>query len=124
VDGLYALSVAASVAQFIEFGCTLIGKSKEIYHSKQGALLQQVEIEDATRRLVELSKRINISMHPQSNPGPSMEIDEMENQALVVICQGCLSVSKLLLSKLDTLKVAEGQKHRGFKSFRQALKSV
>jgi hypothetical protein len=116
--------VAASVAQFIEFGCTLIGKSKEIYHPKQGALLQQVEIEDATKRLVELSKRINISMHPQSNPDPSMEMDEMENQALVVICQGCLSVSKLLLSKLDTLKVAEGQKHRGFKSFRQALKSV
>jgi hypothetical protein len=124
MDGLSALSVAASVAQFIEFGCTLITKSKEIYNSTQGALLQQVEIEEATRRLVDLSERIKTSTHLQTNPDPSIETDVTENEALVTICQGCLSVSNQLLSKLNALKVADGQKHRGYKSFRQALKSV
>jgi hypothetical protein len=32
MDGLSALSVAASVAQFIEFGSSLVLKSQEIYN--------------------------------------------------------------------------------------------
>jgi hypothetical protein len=33
-------------------------------------------------------------------------------------------MSNQLLAKLNKLKVEDGQKHRGYKSFRQALKSV
>ncbi|KAE9374106.1 hypothetical protein N431DRAFT_371507, partial [Stipitochalara longipes BDJ] len=124
MDGLSALSVAASAAQFIEFSCSLVTKSKEIYNSTQGTLLQQVEIEDATRRLVELSERIKTSTNLQANPDSSIETDRTENQTLAAICKGCLAVSNQLLSKLQTLKVTDGQKHRGYKSFRQALKGV
>jgi hypothetical protein len=121
MDGLSALSVAASVAQFIEFGCGLFTKSKEIYNSTHGALLPQVEIEFATKRLVELSGRIETSVSLQTGPNPSAI---MEDRALRDICQACLSLSNQLLSKLNTLKVADGQRNRGYKSFRQALKSV
>jgi hypothetical protein len=37
MDGLSAFSVAASVAQLIEFGASLVLKSKEIYQSANGS---------------------------------------------------------------------------------------
>jgi hypothetical protein len=83
MGGLSALSAAASVAQFIEFGCSLITKSKEIYNSTHGALIRQVEIESATQRLVELSERIKTSAHLHTSPDPSIVAD---NQALSAIC--------------------------------------
>jgi hypothetical protein len=43
MDGLSALSVAASVAQFIEFGHSIVSKSNEIYNSAHGASIQNVE---------------------------------------------------------------------------------
>jgi hypothetical protein len=67
MDGLSALSVAASVAQFIEFTCSLVTKSKEIYTSAHGASVQQVEMEAAIKRLVELSERIKTA--PPRNRG-------------------------------------------------------
>jgi hypothetical protein len=36
MDGLSALSLAAGIAQFIEFGSSLVSKSKEIYQSVNG----------------------------------------------------------------------------------------
>jgi hypothetical protein len=109
MDGLSALSVAASVAQFLEFGCSLVSKSKEIYRSAEGASSQQIEVEAATKRLVELSARIKAGA---------------EDQTLQAVCDGCVSVSRTLLAKLEKLKVRDGQSLRKYKSFRQALKSV
>jgi hypothetical protein len=121
MDGLAALSVAASVPQFIEFGCSLVSKSKEICRSAGGGLIQQIKAESATKRLVELSGRIKESAALENqNTGCASQ----EDQALQVICDGCVSVSNELLSKLEKLKVKDGQKHRKYKSFRQALKSV
>jgi hypothetical protein len=110
MDRLSALSVAASVAQFLEFGCSLVSKSKEIYRSAEGASSQQIEVEAATKRLVELSARIKAGA---------------EDQTLQAVCDGCVSVSQILLAKLEKLKVRDGgQSLRKYKSFRQALKSV
>jgi uncharacterized protein with PIN domain len=109
MDGLSALSVAASVAQFLEFGCSLVSKSKEIYRSAEGASSQKIEVESATKRLVDLSAKIR---------------EGAEDQALQTVCDGCISVSQTLLAKLEKLKVQDGQSLRKYKSFRQALKSV
>jgi hypothetical protein len=117
MDGLSALSVAASVAQFIEFSCSLVTKSKEIYTSAHGTPLQQVEMEAAVKRLIELSERIKTA--PSRNRGSIAQ-----DQALTSICQGCATISNQLLAKLNKLKLQDSVKHRGYKSFRQALKSV
>jgi hypothetical protein len=116
MDGLSALSVAASVAQFIEFGCSLVSITKEIYTSAGGAPLQQIEAESAIKRLVELSGRIK---------SPSkLGVQGTTDDALQAICDGFISVSNELLSKLEKLKVQDGQKFRRYNSLRQALKSV
>lgn len=119
MDGLSALSVAASVAQFIEFGSSLVSKSKEIYQSANGLQIQHAEAATAARRVTELGERIKLARQVE-RPG----MTDADEQALEVICEGCISVSKELLSKLEKLKVGGGSKHRMFKSFRQALKSV
>ena len=117
MDGLSVLSVAANVAQFIEFTCSLLTKSKEIYTSAHGAPIQQVEMEAAIKRLIELSERIKTAP-------PRKRGSIAQDQVLTSICQGCITISIQLLAKLNKLKIEDGVKHRGYKSFRQALKSV
>ena len=45
-------------------------------------------------------------------------------QALEVICNSCVDLSNELLARFEKLRVHEADKHRRWKSFRQALKSV
>jgi histone H3/H4 len=117
MDGLSALLVAASVAQFIEFGCCLVSKSHEIYKSANRATIEQAEMELATKRLVELSTTLKASRLLQQ------EHSSNKGLALEAICTGCIDVSNQLLGHLEKLKVRDGQ-NRKWSSFRQALKSV
>jgi hypothetical protein len=94
-----------------------VTKSKEIYTSAHGAPVQQVEMEAAIKRLIELSERIKT--FPQQTG-----LFIAEDQALASICQGCITMSNQLLAKLNKLKIEDGTQHRRYKSFRQALKSV
>ena len=122
MDGLSALSVAASVAQFIQFGCTLVSKSKEIYESAHGASKQHVESAAAAGRLVELGEGMKASLELERAQGGAAP--SKQQQSLEAICHGCITVSEELLARLDKLKVQNGQQNRRWKSFRQALKSV
>jgi hypothetical protein len=83
--------------------------------------VQQVAAVTAARRLAELSERIKVSRRVE---GRGIEDGSADEQALEAICEGCISVSKELISKLEKLKIEDVRKHRVFKSFRQALKSV
>jgi hypothetical protein len=56
MEPLSALSVAASVAQFLEFGYSLVSKSREIYGSAQGTSIQNAELETATNHLLGLNE--------------------------------------------------------------------
>jgi hypothetical protein len=44
--------------------------------------------------------------------------------ALEAICEGCISVSKELITKIEKLRVGDGRRYRTFKGFRQALKII
>jgi hypothetical protein len=121
MDGLSALSVAASIAQFIEFACSLVSKSREIYRSTHGSSIHHFESELATKRLVELSRTIKTSLHIETKAPSAFLVEE---QALEAICNGCISASNELLSRFEKLKLRDGRKCRRYKSFRQALKSV
>jgi hypothetical protein len=69
MDPLSALSVAASVAQFLEFGCSLVSKTRQIYKSASGATISQAETTIATRRLLELTQRLKASLEGKITPG-------------------------------------------------------
>jgi hypothetical protein len=46
------------------------------------------------------------------------------DRILEQICSRCVEVSRELVQRLDNLKVPEDHRHKKWKSFRQALKSV
>jgi hypothetical protein len=121
MDPLCALSVAASVAQFLEFGCSLVSNSKQIFRSVGGALPANIKVEDATKRLVKLSEGIKSGL---VLGGQDPYLTSKEDDALRAICDGCIAASITLLSKLDKLKVQDDDRMRRYKSIRQALKSV
>lgn len=109
MDPLSALSIAASVVQFVDYGTRIVSKSHEINKSAGGASIQNVELGAATKRLQTLT-----------TPLQNLQGDESLKQ----ICIGCIEVSLELEQCLEQLKVPEGHKHRKCKIFRQALKSV
>jgi hypothetical protein len=123
MDGLSALSIAASVAQFIQFGCSLVSKSHEIYKSAHGTTIQQVDSDTATKRLVELCAALKASLCIEQRALPQGRISK-QAEALENICNDCIAVSNELLSQFDKLKFGDGQKNLRYKSFRAALKSV
>jgi hypothetical protein len=87
MDGLSALSVAARIAQFIEFGYGLVSKSKEIYKSGHGALTQNVESAAAAERLLELSEGLKAFLDLEKASGTHTS---KQQQSLEAICNGCM----------------------------------
>jgi hypothetical protein len=118
MDPLSALSIAASVVQFVQFGASLVSKTHEIYASNEGTLAMNVQVEVATRRLIDLVD----SLRDPSFAGSSLPL--VESQSLQNICNKCVSISNELFSRLDKLMVHDAHTYRKWKSFRQALKSV
>ncbi|KAE9376438.1 hypothetical protein N431DRAFT_367489 [Stipitochalara longipes BDJ] len=66
MDPFSALNIATSVAQFLEFGCSLVSNTAQIYHSAHGATVSHVETTFAARRLLELSERMKASLRDQT----------------------------------------------------------
>ena len=118
MDPLSALGVAASVVQFVQFGGSLVSKSRQIY--KRGTLLDHVECAAATRRLTELANDVKSSLKDLEKLG-NLSSDA---EALKFICSRCVKLSEELLSRLERVRVDKKSKSRKWKSFRQALKSI
>jgi hypothetical protein len=116
MDPLSALGIAAVVAQFLQFAGSLVSESQQIY--AEGALVDHIECENATKRLDTLAKEI------QSSLGGLDSLGKLSNdaEALRVICVRCSKLSDELIAQLSELRV-DG-KHRRWNSFKQALKSV
>jgi hypothetical protein len=119
LDPLSALSVVASVVQFVDFASKLVSKGVQVYNSVDGALIENVEVEHATERLIELSDRLRTSLHP----GLQVAVSDSD-QVLETICKRCAVVSSELIAHLEKLKVPTGEQHGKWRSYRKALKSV
>ncbi len=81
-------------------------------------LRENAEVEAVTVRLQEISSKLEGSI-PADSAG--LNSDQLRLQR---ICEECSQVSKELLLYLEKLKVSEGTEHRGWESFRKALKAV
>ncbi|PMD20004.1 hypothetical protein NA56DRAFT_705245 [Hyaloscypha hepaticicola] len=119
LDPLSALSVVASVVQFLDFSNKIVSKGVQAYKSSDGALIENAQIEEATQRLAQLSKNLETSM--VSDQGGVLSDTD---QQLATICQSCVSVTSELITYLEKLKIPNWQQHRKWTSFRKALKSV
>jgi hypothetical protein len=116
MDPLSALSVAAAVAQFLQFAGSLVSDTQQIY--AKGSLVDHIECENATKRLCSLAEEIQSSLCDLDSLGnPSKDA-----KALREICVRSNKLSEDLITKLNDLRV-EG-KYRRWNSFRAALKSV
>jgi hypothetical protein len=118
MDPVSALGIATSVVQFLQFGSSIVSKTRQIY--SQGALSDHVECESATRRLIELTKHITNSLTDLGSLGAL----SLGSQALQKICEKCVELSDELLSRLADLHVDETHKARKWKGLRQALKTL
>jgi hypothetical protein len=121
LDPMSALSVAASVVQFVDFTSKIICKGKDIYHSVDGVLPENSQNKTVTVRLLEITNELE---KPLVDIGSLSDENQSQYHQLQHICKECSSISKELLRHLKDLEVPRGSKHRRWKSFRQALKSV
>src|ERR1700683_780713 len=105
MDPLSALSVAAAVIQFVDYGAGIVSKGTQLYKSVDGALGENIELETASIRLQRLSSGVQGSLsqaRQDSTQGSPTQVD----QDLETICKECVTVSQELVDKLETLKLA------------------
>jgi hypothetical protein len=125
MDPLSALSIAASAVQFIQFGCSLVSKSKEIFRSNDGRTLEHNECERAVDRLLELTGKLETPPKETGDVTAALGIPGSgATGAIKDICDNCIAIGRELRTGLEKLKLKEGASHRQWKSFRQALKSI
>jgi hypothetical protein len=118
LEPLIALGAVANVTQFIGLAIKIFAKSRRIYHSADGSLVEYDDLERVTGDVSTLSRKLqeSLAMTATSN---SLTVDE---EALCNLCKGCVDVSQELATALENLK-SQGKPGR-FRSFRQALKSI
>jgi len=101
--------LTSAIPRFVDFGSSLVSKTRDVYKSQSGALESNIELENICARLKALA--LPLAGSP-------------DDEGLQEICAGCVDISNELGIRLEKLKVPPGHNHKKWKSFRQALKSV
>ncbi len=117
MDPLTALSVAAAVIQFVDFGLRLTSAGIELYES--GSLAVNDELELITRDLTRLAQDIVAA--------PTHMLNYSEDEAsLKKLANECQKIGEELLAQLKSLRVRPSGNHikHGLESFRRSLRSV
>lgn len=117
MDPLTAISLAGTVVQFLDFGIKLVSKTHEIYSSIEGTQTRDVDLELLTENLTSVTRRLS----SRARKACAFALSEDE-KALERLTQQCGSVGDELVRALQNAKV-QGP-FRGWKSARQALKSI
>jgi hypothetical protein len=93
MDPLSALSIAATVVQFIDYGTRILSKTNQLHKSVDGALDENIELEKASLQLQQFCNEVqgSLSQAEQRSPqGAQAQFD----QALEEICVQCVELSK------------------------------
>ncbi len=107
MDPLSALSIAAGVAQFLDFAVGLISGSWKRYRSATGTLEKDEETELLVHRLLSYSDKLHC---PSKTEASGAVIATGQADQLQTIVQSCKSVADELLGILSTLKI--DRRHR------------
>lgn len=111
MDPLSALSIAAAVSQFVDFGQRLLSETWSIYHNRRGESLALQDLSTVTDDLVQLSTGVKNALSTQqrgtatSGASVAREADDI----LVRTCDECNAIASELLKLMPKAS-------RGFQS--------
>lgn len=112
LDPLSAVSLAAAILQFVDFGSKIIVSGYEIYRSADGTTEENTDIEYLTQRIYAFQDRFTPSPNPLTrNP-----------QKLQDLAQECSYIAGDLLVLLDKLKVKEKGLSRTWEALQQSCR--
>ena len=115
MDPLAALSLAASVVQFVDFGLSIAKEGTEVYHSLDGATIQNATLEYITKDLQSLMERLKIQ------PPPVGTTFTPAQTSLNNLVKKCSETAKEILDKLEKVKA---RKRSVIESLRAAFLNV
>ena len=117
MDPISAVSLASNVVQLLDFSLKIVSKASDIYHSAQGTEIRNVDLGNVTENLISLNRRAQ----NRARKVCAYAISEDE-QALGALTEACNQIGETLVAALQKARIQGA--HRGWKSMRQALKSV
>lgn len=118
MDPLSALSIAAAVVQFLDFGLRVISKGNQIYRSGDGSTDENRDLEVVTNDLLVLQTRLD-------QTGQRADQDRRPTEDEVILRRLSTTANELAKELLTRLNMVKAQgRFRRWKSFRQAIKSV
>ncbi|PVH83511.1 hypothetical protein DL98DRAFT_615812, partial [Cadophora sp. DSE1049] len=119
LEPLTAFSLAGTVVQFVDFSCKIFSTAKELSQSKNGTSEEIYNHEVITRDLLGMSEKLETSVQEDFVEGVSYGGSD---QALKKLCEGCQSLSKTMLKRLEKLKIQDGAGKRT--TLKQAVKTM
>ncbi len=93
-ESLAALSLASNIVQFIDFGCRLFSKSRELYI--EGFVTESVQLETISETVGRFAKEINVTPTRKD----LLSKDEADLLTLAEVCGEIAEDFKLLLLQL------------------------
>jgi hypothetical protein len=93
MEALAAIGLVGNIVQFVDFSGKLVSKSVQLYYSNNGALVEHVDIETATKHLAVLNKKLKD------------DAISVGDGALQSLCLSCQNAAIDLLVALDQVKV-------------------
>jgi hypothetical protein len=118
MEVLAALSLASAILHFVDFSIKIVSKGYKIYHSGDGSLSENNDLEIVVNDLVLLQARLQCATTGSNTDNPFSK----EEASLLSLRATANELAANLLDRLNMVK-AQG-KYRRWKSFRQALKSI
>ncbi|KAK2749358.1 hypothetical protein CKAH01_18028 [Colletotrichum kahawae] len=126
MDPLNAVGLAAGILQFVEFTAKLVNDGRQIYHSAQGATLENCDLEAVTQSLVVLTEGISRYHTRYDSKGrlqnSASDIDAPTEQSINKLGTSCQDIAKELLDALEQLKAPNNRSR--WESIVEALKTV
>ena len=118
MDPMSIISLTGNIIQFVQFAAQLVSKGRKISESKEGALIDHVDLSATATHLVDLSKHVSGSLRTlDSSRSPSTT-----DQKLRAVCQECSTIASELIAVLERLRL-HGKRSK-WRSTRQAFKSI
>ena len=117
MEALAVVGVVSSIVQLVDFSSKILSTGIELYKSADGALADDMTVEQVTKDLIALDKSLNESI--RATAASSCLTDET---ALKGLGEKCKEVSAELLGRLESLKISE--KHKAWSTARQTLRGM
>jgi hypothetical protein len=112
MDPLSIISLTGHILQFIEFAVNLVSKERKISESKEGALIDHVDLSATGTHLADLSKQVTSS----SRTSNASKSPSLTDKTLRAICNGCSDVVSQLIDVLERLRLQGRRSIRNIKT--------